>query len=154
VPYEIANYRPHDQEDLVGFLRALLEELGFDFNLDEKDEDLRHIPDVYQSNGGVFLLARHEAQIVGTVALRQLAQSSCELKRFYVRKDHRRRSLGTALLDTAIAHAKAGPWKNLRLDTSSKSPAAISLFRKHGFVDIARYNDDPFAEIFMELRLR
>jgi hypothetical protein len=53
-----------------------------------------------------------------------------------------------------IAHAKAGSWKNLRLDTTSKSPAAISLFRKHGFVEIVRYNDDPFAEIFMELSLR
>ncbi len=137
MPYEIAIYRPQDQEDLVAFLRAVLGELGFDFNLDQKDEDLRHIPHVYQSNGGVFLLARHEAHVIGTIALRQIPHSTCELKRFYVCKHHRRRGLGTALLDT-----------------SSKSPSAISLFRKHGFVEIPRYNDDPFAEIFMELSLR
>jgi putative acetyltransferase len=154
VPYEIAQYQRADQEDVVQFLRAMLGELGFDFNLDEKDEDLRHIPDVYHSNGGIFLLARHQAHVVGTIALRQLDHSTCELKRFYVHKDHRRRGLGTALLDTVITHAKAGSWKNLRLDTTSKSPAAISLFRKHGFVEIVRYNDDPFAEIFMELSLR
>src|SRR5437899_7272804 len=128
VPYEIAIYRPQDQEDLVAFLRAVLGELGFDFNLDAKDQDLQHIPDLYHSNGGVFLLARRQAHLVGTIALRQIANGTCELKRFYVCKHHRRRGLGTALLDTIIAHAKAGPWKNLRLDTTSKSPAAISLF--------------------------
>jgi hypothetical protein len=39
-----------------------------------------------------------------------------------------------------------------KVQTTFKSPSAISLFRKHGFVEIARYNDDPFGEIFMELR--
>lgn len=60
--------------------------------------------------------------------------------------------MGTALLNKAINHAKAGPWIRVRLDTSSRSPSAVSLFRKQGFVEIPRYNDDPFAEIFMELR--
>ena len=102
---------------------------------------------------GIFLLARHEAHVVGAIALRQLTDNTCELKRFYVRKDHRKQGLGTALLNAVIAQAKSGPWKHLRLDTTSKSPAAISLFRKYGFVVIPRYNDDLFAEIFMELCL-
>jgi hypothetical protein len=42
----------------------------------------------------------------------------------------------------------------VRLDTSSKSPVAIAMFRRRGFVEIPRYNDDPFAELFMELRTR
>jgi len=36
------------------------------------------------------------------------------------------------------------------LDTTPKSAAAIRLFRNLGFREIPRYNEDPFAEIFME----
>jgi putative acetyltransferase len=96
-------------------------------------------------------LATHEGRLIGTVALRQIAEDTCELKRFFVRKEFHRKGVGTNLLKRAIDHAKAGPWSHLRLDTSHKSPAAVALFRKHGFVEIERYNQDPFAEIFMEL---
>src|SRR5690349_24847341 len=103
MPYPISPYQPRDQEYLVEFLRAVLEELGFDFDVDTKDADLRNIPAVYHSNGGIFLLARHDAHIVGTVALRQISQSTCELKRFYVHKDHRGHGVGIALLNAIIA---------------------------------------------------
>jgi putative acetyltransferase len=152
---EITNYEPSDEEDLRRFFRTVFEGMGFDFDLDSKDRDLRDIPGEYQSGGGLFLVAKHQGQIIGTVALRRIAPDVCELKRFYVRVEHRRRGVGTRLLERAIAHARAHPtWRCIRLDTSSKSPAALSLFRKHGFVEIGRYNDDPFAEVFMELGTR
>ncbi len=152
--FEIANYQLSDQAELVRFFGDVLGELGFDFDLEAKDADLRRISDVYEAQGGLFLLARRHGQVIGTIALRRMDTNACELKRFYVRDVHRGKGLGTALLRKAIAHARRGGWETIRLDTSSKSPAAITLFRKKGFVDIPRYNDDPFAEVFMELTLR
>jgi GNAT superfamily N-acetyltransferase/2'-5' RNA ligase len=151
--YEIASYQPSDQAELVRFFSEVLGGLGFDFDLEAKDADLRRIADVYEAEAGLFLLARRHGQVVGTIALRPTGGKSCELKRFYVRDIHRGNGLGTVLLSKAIAHARRAGWETIRLDTSSKSPAAISLFRKHGFVEISRYNDDPFAEVFMELRM-
>jgi ribosomal protein S18 acetylase RimI-like enzyme len=90
--------------------------------------------------------------LVATLALRRLPHNTAELKRFYVRADHQRNGLGTTLLRHMIAHARAQSFDALRLDTTRQSPAAIALFRKHGFVEIDRYNDNPRAEIFMELR--
>jgi len=47
IEYAINNYDPSDQGDLVGFFRMALGKLGFDFDLDAKDQDLRHIPAIY-----------------------------------------------------------------------------------------------------------
>ncbi len=154
IEYRITDYRPPDQEDLVRFFREVLGDLGFNFDLETKDRDLCRVPHVYQSHNGRFLLSRARGQVVGTIALRQLDKNTCELKRFYVLKQYRGDGIGNNLLNKLLAHARAGPWDGIRLDTSSKSPAAISLFRKHGFVEIGRYNGDPCAETFMELRLR
>jgi ribosomal protein S18 acetylase RimI-like enzyme len=150
---EIRSYRPSDQQDIVQFFRAAFEAMGFGFDLSSKDVDLQNIPGEYQANAGLFLLARRREELIGTIAIRNIAGNACELKRFYVASAHQRRGVGSSLLKRAIADAKSGRWSCIRLDTSFKSPAAISLFRKHGFVEIPKYNDDPFAEVFMELKI-
>lgn len=68
--YEITDYLPSDQEDLVRFFREVLGDLDFGFDLDAKDKDLRHLPDVYQSRNGLFPLARHPRHVIGTIAIR------------------------------------------------------------------------------------
>jgi putative acetyltransferase len=152
IDHETTTYHPSDHEDLHRFFQTAFAAMGFDFDLNSKDKDLLNIPGEYQSNGGLFLVAKSKGQVIGTIALRRIAADVCELKRFYVRAEHQRRGIGTSLLEQAIDHARDGRWSRIRLDTSFKSPSAISLFRKHGFVEIGRYNDDPFAEVFMELR--
>jgi putative acetyltransferase len=150
----ISAYVPCDEQALFEFFRAVFADLGFTFDLLNKDADLSRIPEVYQTNGGIFLLARHGGCIVGSVATRKIAQGTGEVKRFYVRKEHRHHGVGTLLLSRALDHARAQPWVSIRLDTSSQLTAATSLFRKHGFKEISRYNADPFADVFMELKLR
>ena len=147
----IRSYTDSDRENTLRFFRKVFSGLGFAFDLDGKDADLSAISDRYQTRGGTFLLANRDDQIVGSIGLRRLDEECLELKRFYVAAEYRRNRIGTRLLQDAIAHASRGAARRIRLDTSRKSPAAISLFRKHGFVEIARYNDDPFAEVFMEL---
>lgn len=41
----------------------------------------------------------------------------------------------------------------MRLDTISTSANAIGLYRRLGFRDIDRYDDNPLADVFMELDL-
>ena len=154
--HRVAEYAHGDQEDLVRFFRDVFAELGYRFDLSVEQRDLTRIPAEYQSRGGAFLIARDvpAGAVVGTVALRDLGGGVGEIKRFYIRADHRGRGLGAALLGRAIDHARsAGAWERLRLDTTTGSRAALALFRRSGFVEIPRYNDNPVAEIFMELPL-
>jgi hypothetical protein len=36
-------------------------------------------------------------------------------------------------------------------ESDLRSREAIALFKTHGFTEIPRFNDDPFAVVFMEL---
>ena len=149
----IREYERSDQERVVRFFAAVFGELGHDFNLATKDRDLADIPGAYLAGGGVFLMALEREEVVGTCAVRHLDEQTCELKRFYVRQDRQRCGIGSALIDRALAHARAGRWRRVRLDTTKKAKAAMSLFVRQGFVEIPRYNDDPYAQVFMEFRI-
>lgn len=153
MPYTILPFTPADLPDVHAFLHSAFTALGFHFDLATKDHDLLNIPTHYQSAGGQFLIARDAAHhLIATIALRRLPENTAELKRFYVHADHQRNGLGTTLLRQMITHARDRHFTALRLDTTRQSPAAIALFRRHNFTEIPRYNDNPRAQIFMELR--
>jgi putative acetyltransferase len=153
MPYTITAFQPADFPAVHAFLRDAFTTLGFHFDPKTKDHDLLDIPTHYQSAGGQFLCARSDTNhLIATIALRRLPENIAELKRFYVHADHQRNGLGTTLLRRMITHARDQSFSALRLDTTRQSPAAGSLFKRHGFVEIDRYNDNPRAELFMELR--
>jgi hypothetical protein len=41
----------------------------------------------------------------------------------------------------------------LRLDTNSALPEARQLYRSTGWIEIERFNDDPYPDLFFEKRL-
>jgi hypothetical protein len=43
--------------------------------------------------------------------------------------------------------------ERLRLDTNSALPEAARLYRATGWTEIARFNDDPYPDLFFEKRL-
>ncbi|MBI1957726.1 MAG: hypothetical protein HYU42_10120 [Candidatus Rokubacteria bacterium] len=57
-----------------------------------------------------------------------------------------------ALLDGCLAEARGLGCRLLRLD-SERLEAAVHLYRAHGFTEIADYNGNPRAELWMEARL-
>jgi putative acetyltransferase len=62
--------------------------------------------------------------------------------------------LGTLLLRHAIGQARDAGFQTVRLDTIRNSGPAVRLFERHRFTEIPRYNDNPDADLFMELNLR
>ena len=41
----------------------------------------------------------------------------------------------------------------LRLDTNSALPEAVAMYRKAGWTEIPRFNDDPYPDAFFEKHL-
>jgi len=97
---------------------------------------------------------RVSQQIVGTVAVRPLPRNVAEVKRLNVIQQHRGRGFGDRLFRHAVAHAIDTGYGTVRLDTIRNSGPALRLFEKYGFLEIPRYNDNPDADLFMELDLR
>ena len=156
---EIRLYRKSDFEKVLNLISDIIvNEFKFRLECNHLDSDLMCIEEHYNKpDGGCFWIAEEiiDKQIIGTTGIRNLKQyaSTCELKRMYVVKRYRRLGIGQKLLDTAVDFAKRIGYIRIVLDSSKNLEAARALYLKNGFVDIARYNDNHRADIFMEKSL-
>ncbi|TJZ55555.1 GNAT family N-acetyltransferase [Streptomyces piniterrae] len=121
---------------------------------EEIDEGLAEYPsgDLVPPNG-VLLVARHGDMAAGCVGVRMLDVRTAELKRMFVRPSKRGLGGASELLTAAGTAAVGMGAERVRLDTRLDLVEAVALYRRHGFVEIAPYHDDPYAEIFFERRL-
>jgi GNAT superfamily N-acetyltransferase len=105
---------------------------------------------------GCLLLARRDADCLGTVGLKPLADGIGEIKRLYVVPEARGCGFGRRLLTAVIDGARAKRYLRLRLDSDRASmAAAIALYRAQGFVEIPPYGPDLGGRLaFFETRLR
>lgn len=123
--------------DVVALLDALTSELALGgYSADETFGYSLH--QLEQSR--VYLVgARVGGELVGVGGVELAADGSGELKRFYVAPDHRGTGVGDVVITALIAHARGRDTKALRLETGDKQLAAITFYRRHGFVEIPRF---------------
>ena len=77
-----------------------------------------------------------------------------EVKRLNVSQTYRGYGFGDKLFRHAINHAIQPKYDIVRLDTIRNPGPVPRLFEKYGFVEIPRYNENPNADLFMELDLQ
>ena len=111
-------------------------------------------PDDLRPPRGVLLLARLEGAAIGCIALKVLAARVGEIKRMWVSPAARGISIGRRLLESAERHAASLGLTRLRLDTNGSQTEAIALYERSGYQKIDAYNDNPYADLWFEKRLR
>jgi len=129
--------------------------LGFSLCFQNFDKELAELPGDYAPPKGRLLLAEHEGQLAGCVALHKLERDICELKRLYLRPQFRGKGLGRALAERIIAEARQIGYLRMRLDTVEPvMQDAVAMYRKLGFREITPYRSNPIAgALYMELDL-
>jgi len=110
-------------------------------------------PSDFDWPNGSFVLVRADTEPIACGALRRLSADVGELRRMWVAPAWRGRGAGRFLLDALEDLAKGMQLSELRLDTKRKLGTAITLYRSAGFVEVPRYNDNEFADIWMSKRL-
>lgn len=102
--------------------------------------------------GGAILLAvrgarasRQAEAILGCVALIPIADGGLELAKMAVAEEARGAGLGAALIEAAVARARALGAPRVYLETSSRLPAAIRLYERMGFTHEAADACPPSA---------
>ena len=122
------------------------------FETQHFDADIDNMPHGYEAPDGVYLLAYVNGIAAGTVAVRRLDDTTCEMKRLYVRQAFQGMGLGRLLVQRAIAESQTLGYSRMRLDNSKSVMAkANALYASLGFYEIEPYNKNFVADAyFME----
>jgi putative acetyltransferase len=112
--------------------------------------------DALAASDTVFLVARRNGELLGSVAFRVITPGHAEMKRMFVRREARGIGLGRRLL-LALEHAaRQKHIGRISLETGIKQPEAIGLYRASGYQDcppFGAYTPDPLS-LFMTKRLQ
>ena len=123
-------------------------------DLQNYEEELRHLEGKYGPPRGALILAIENGEAAGCIALKEMDAERCELKRLYVRPAFRGRGLGRTLTDMIVARARAAGYKEMLLDTLPFLQSAQRIYRATGFCEIEKYNDSPMDDAtYMKLEL-
>jgi ribosomal protein S18 acetylase RimI-like enzyme len=102
---------------------------------------------------GLFLVATMRGEPIGSGALKFHPDAPAELKRMWVAESARGLGLGRRLLNELELHAAKHGARTVRLETNKTLVEAISLYRSAGYVEVAPFNDEPYAHHWFEKQL-
>jgi GNAT superfamily N-acetyltransferase len=100
-------------------------------------------------NGAFVLVTDGSNEPVACGALRRLSPKVGELRRMWVVPAQRGTGLGRVLLGALERLALKMDLTELRLDTNKELSAALSLYRRSGYSETPRYNDNPYADFWL-----
>ena len=143
--FELKAFEPAMHDKVTEFLTAVFKESGKIF-----EPHGRHsaFADISENFIGFWCMLEDDA-VIGTVAVKRLNASECELKGLYVYEKYHGRGLGYKLAVTAVDFAVKHGFEKMYLDTMAKHEKALRLYEKMGFRLTEKYNDNEMAEIFM-----
>ncbi|WP_316163508.1 helix-turn-helix domain-containing GNAT family N-acetyltransferase [Bradyrhizobium sp. SZCCHNRI20481] len=120
-------------------------ERGFDVSL-SRDPDASDMA----APRGAFFVALSDGLPLGCVGLKGSGGDVAEIKRLWVAPAARGLGLGRRLMDAAEDAARKLSITTLRLDSNSALTEAVQLYRRTGWTEIDRFNDDPYPDLFFE----
>lgn len=149
------------QDQANEFFEKTLPESGITYEPNGRHKAYANIADNFRH---FWVMVDDEQKIVGTVAVTDLIydskyadilhRNSGELCCLYLSDEYKGQGLGEKMLSFAIDQAKSFGYGWLYLDTvTAKSQAGFDLYKKYGFEEIPRYNDNPYSNVCMRLKL-
>jgi len=143
------NIRPATFPDDLATVRELLldyaDGVGVDLCFQGFEDELSGLPGKYHPPGGRFLVAVRDEHMLGCVAMRRIDDTSCEMKRLFVRPPARGEHLGRRLVKQICGEAARAGYVRICLDTLPSMAAAQQLYRSLGFEEIDAYVFNPVA---------
>lgn len=108
-------------------------------------------PAALRAPGVAFQVARIDGVAVGCGAIVRHRDGVAEIKRMFVAPAARGRGIGRRILAALEAEARRLGIGRLRLETGTRQPEAVALYRSMGYRDVPAfpgYVDDPLS-VFM-----
>jgi ribosomal protein S18 acetylase RimI-like enzyme len=131
-PFTIRDFRPEDLPAcrklyVDGLLAGKLAENDTGFDIDDIEWAYMKPP------GNHFWVAETGGQVVGMIGVQAHDEGCGEIRRLRVSSDHRRKGIGSALVETALRFCQEKGYLKIQLDTFVDREAAVRLFEKFRF---------------------
>jgi len=131
--YTIRSFTEKDAQGVKGLILSILtKEYPFDKSA-YSDSDLDTIGEVYGGVRDSFFVSEGEGAIVGTVGVKEDEKDSALLRRFFVMPDHRKKGIGSRLLEKALDFCKSQGYSKVIFRCTDRMKDAMSLCEKKGF---------------------
>ena len=132
--YRVRDFRPEDLAAcrrlyVDGLLAGKLAENDTGFDIDDIDHAYM------KPSGNHFWVAEaaESGEVVGMIGVQAHEEGCGEIRRLRVRSDHRRKGIGSALVEAALRFCQEKHYLKIQLDTFVDRAAAIRLFEKFHF---------------------
>ena len=108
------------------------------------------LPHEVRPPAGQFFVVYLHGEAVGCGAVKHHADTPAEIKRMWIAPRARGLGLGRRLLETLEACAAAGGAHKARIETSAVLTEALALYTSTGWVEVPPFNNEPFADHWLE----
>lgn len=151
----IIPYSKKYEKQVIDLVGGILCELSVvpqsDLPLD--DEDLTQIESVYSGRGGFWVAVTPTDEVIGTVGIKEMNDTTAKLKRMFVSPEFRGTGIGQKLLDVAIQSAQKSGFRILELNTHLNMKRAHRFYEKNGFVKTNTPSDESVCSYHYERKL-
>ncbi len=113
--------------------------------------EVADLPASYRSPG-TFVVARRGGEVVGGVGMQVRGPAEAEVKRLYVRAEHRG-GVARPLMEHLHATARRAAIRRLVLDVLPQRVRVIDLYRSLGYTETEPYAEEPVPMVFLALNL-
>ena len=145
---------PRQLETVRAIFREYAVSLDIDLGFQNFESELTGLPGKFAAPRGRVLLAYNREELIGCVAMRPLDDTTCEMKRLYVRPSGRGLRAGRQLAMRICDIARETGYHRIRLDSLPTMQAALDLYASLGFARIPAYVFNPIAgAVFLERNL-
>ena len=111
------------------------------------------LPHEVRPPAGEFFVAYLHDEAIGCGAVKHHTDAPAEIKRMWIAPAARGLGLGRRLLETLEACARAGGARVAHIETSAVLAEALALYRSAGWVEVPAFNEEPFADHWLEKAL-
>ena len=143
------------EEYLKDFIRLNEEWISKYFKIESADKELSKNPKKIMDDGGYVFCLMIDQKVIGVCALFNEGGGIYELARMAVSQEHQGKKYGDHLIKNCLNKLKELNARKVYLVSNTKLNAAISLYKKYGFITIFEGQHPLYARgnIVMELEI-
>src|SRR5947209_11280097 len=111
------------------------------------------LPHEARPPAGQCFVAYLHGEAIGCGAIKHHGDAPAEIKRMWIAPQARGLGLGRRLLEKLEACALAGGARVVHIETSAVLTEALALYRSAAWIEVPPFNDEPFADHWLEKSL-